>query len=124
VLVVDDNSDEAGSLVELVNLWGYTTEVALTGPEALSAYSTFDPDIILLDIGIPILNGYEVARKIRRQSGRDRPFLVALTGDDSMEAGQRALASGIDAHLPKPVDLAQLQALLSQYSGMMGVTEI
>lgn len=124
VLVVDDNADEASSLEELVNLWGYTAEVALTGPQALSEYATFDPDIVLLDIGLPMLSGYEVAQKIRQQSGKERPFLVAVTGYGSMEDRQQALASGFNAHLAKPVDLEQLRTLLGQYSGMAGVTEM
>jgi CheY-like chemotaxis protein len=69
------------------------------------------------------LNGYEVAREIRQQSGKDRPFLVAVTGYGTREDRQQALTSGFDAHLPKPLDLTQLQALLGHYSGMTGGKE-
>jgi CheY-like chemotaxis protein len=82
------------------------------GDEALAAIASYGPDLVLLDIGIPRVDGYEVARRVRAASGR-APTLVALTGYGQAEDRARALAAGFDEHLTKPVDLAALTRILA-----------
>jgi two-component system, chemotaxis family, CheB/CheR fusion protein len=114
VLVVEDNRDSIESLTMLLNLAGYETHAAKDGLEATEAAATFRPDVILLDIGLPKLNGYEVARKIREQPwGRDM-VLVALTGWGQEEDRRRSQEAGFNHHLTKPVDPDTLSKLLAR----------
>jgi PAS domain S-box-containing protein len=112
VLVVDDNLDAAQSAAELVGLWGHEARVAHDGPAALVLASRFRPDVVLLDIGLPGMDGYEVARLIRAAAGGEALLLVAVTGYGQAEDRQRALAHGFDLHLTKPVDPQALRRLL------------
>jgi len=111
VLIVDDNIDAANMLGRLVTLLGHETCVALDGPSALEVMPTFLPDIVLLDIGMPGMNGYDVARRIRER-GSVQPVLVALTGWGQAKDKQRAAEAGFDHYLVKPVERAALQKLL------------
>jgi PAS domain S-box-containing protein len=121
VLVVDDNVDSATSLTMLLMAMGLTAESAHDGVEALEATERFRPDTVLLDIGLPRLNGYEVARALRQRGaerGADCPLLlVALTGWGQEEDRERARAAGFDHHLVKPVDLGQLTRILGTGTG-------
>jgi CheY-like chemotaxis protein len=110
ILIVDDNRDAAGMLAMLLDFGGHETYMAHDGVEAVDASTTLRPDVILLDLGLPRLNGYEAARKIRQQPGR--PLLVALTGWGQEEDRRRTEDAGFDAHLVKPVDEAALSRLL------------
>ncbi len=114
VLVVDDNVDSATSLTMLLTAMGLQAESAQDGVEALEAAARFAPDTVLLDIGLPRLNGYEVARRLREGGGAGgtRLLLVALTGWGQEEDRERARAAGFDHHLVKPVDLGQLARIL------------
>jgi CheY-like chemotaxis protein/two-component sensor histidine kinase len=113
ILIVDDNRDAAGMLAMLLQFSGHETHMAHDGVEAVEAATKLQPDVILLDIGLPRLNGYEVARKIREQHGQpSRPLLVALTGWGQDEDRRRSEEAGFDAHLVKPVDEAALGKLL------------
>lgn len=112
VLIVDDNRDSADSMSTLLRLHGHTTRVAYEGLEALEVAQEFRPDTILLDIGLPNLSGYEVARHIRSTPWGSSIRLVALTGWGQPEAREAARSVGFDAHLVKPVDLADLLQLL------------
>ncbi len=114
ILVVDDNRDSAESLVMLLTLAGNEMRAAYDGLEAVEAAATFKPDVVLLDIGLPKLNGYEVARRIRQQPEGKNMRLVALTGWGQDEDRQKSKEAGFDAHLVKPVDHAALQTLLVQ----------
>ena len=105
ILVVDDNQDSAESLTILLKLAGHETHTAYDGLEAVEAAATFRPDVILLDIGLPKLNGYEVARKIREQPWGKNMVLVALTGWGQEEDRRRSQEAGFNHHLTKPVDL-------------------
>jgi two-component system CheB/CheR fusion protein len=125
VLVVDDNVDAAESLSLLLQADGHHTELAHDGLAAVEATARFAPDIVLLDIGLPGLNGYEAARQMRQHhDGRLRPTLVALTGWGQQQDRERAAQAGFDLHLTKPVDPAVIMALardprtptLAQYS--------
>ncbi len=114
ILVVDDNRDAAESLVMLLTLTGNEMRAAYDGIEAVEAAATFKPDVVLLDIGLPKLNGYEVARRLRQQPGGKDRVLIALTGWGQDEDRQKSKDAGFDAHLVKPVDHAALQELLSK----------
>jgi CheY-like chemotaxis protein len=110
VIVVDDNPDAADSLVRLLNARGHEA-VAVYGPrQALSLAGTIEPDVVLLDIGLPEIDGYEVARRMRAAGSSWR--LVALTGYGQADDVRRALEAGFDAHLTKPVTLAELEGAL------------
>jgi len=113
ILIADDNLDSAASLAMLLTLEGNETQTAHDGLEALEVAATFRPDVILLDIGMPRLNGYEVCRRIRQQSWGKNMVVIALTGWGQEEDKRRSLAAGVDSHLVKPVDHAALKKLLS-----------
>ncbi|MEX1034104.1 MAG: PAS domain S-box protein [Cellvibrionaceae bacterium] len=112
VLVVDDNRDAATSMATMLELMGNDIKIAHDGQEAVETAAEFRPELILLDIGMPRLNGYQAARKIRQQDwGRD-VTLVALTGWGQAEDRKRSREAGFDLHLVKPVDVADLRKLL------------
>jgi len=109
ILVVDDNVDAAESLAMLLELNGHHTRLAHTGESALAAAAEFQPQAVFLDIGLPGLNGYEVARRLRASSNpQQRLLLIALTGWGTEEDRRQAHAAGFDRHLVKPVDLDKL----------------
>lgn len=112
ILVVDDNRDSANSLAALLELTGNDAHIAYDGIEAVQAATTLRPDLILLDIGLPKLNGYDAARQIRQQPWGNNIMLVALTGWGQEEDRQRSKQAGFDHHLVKPVDPAALTKLL------------
>jgi CheY-like chemotaxis protein len=112
VLVVDDNVDAADSLGELLTAWGYHVTVAHDGPAALAALQDTLPDIALLDIGMPAMDGYELAAHLRFQPGCEDLPIVAITGSGGPEDLRRSRAKGFSAHLVKPVSLASLMTLL------------
>jgi signal transduction histidine kinase len=113
VLIVDDNRDAATSLAMILELMGHEVETAHDGAAALEAAAAFRPDVILLDIGLPKLNGYEVARAIRRQTWGEQLILIAVTGWGQEEDKRRALQAGCNYHLTKPIDPDGLEALLA-----------
>jgi CheY-like chemotaxis protein len=115
ILVVDDNRDSAHTLAMLLKLMGHEVDSAHDGLEAVARAVTFRADVILLDIGMPRLNGYEAARRIREQQPQNGLRLVALTGWAQEEDRRRSKEAGFDAHLIKPVDLAALTKLLSEW---------
>ncbi|WP_280152930.1 ATP-binding protein [Piscinibacter sp. XHJ-5] len=111
VLVVDDNRDAADSLAMMLELSGHQVAIAHDGEGALTHREAFDPDVVLLDIGMPGMNGYEVARRWR-EAGGTRTRIVALTGWGQEDDKRRAVAAGFDHHLTKPVDPDRLLAVL------------
>jgi CheY-like chemotaxis protein len=117
ILIVDDNHDSADMLATLLQFAGHETFAAHDGSAAVEMAAKLDPDVILLDNGLPILNGYEAARRIREQRGQHRrPPLIALTGWGQAEDRRRSVEAGFDAHLVKPVDDAVLGRLLAELS--------
>ena len=114
ILVVDDNEDAASALGELLTLCGHTVEVVFDAPSALAAAPLFQPDVGLFDIGLPGMDGYELAQRLRQRRGADdAPLrLFALTGYGQESDRRRAADAGFDAHLTKPVDVAALLELL------------
>jgi PAS domain S-box-containing protein len=113
VLVVDDNEDGAESLAMLLELEGYETLQAHDGVEAIEAAERFRPDAILLDVGLPIMNGYEVCRRIREQPWGKDVVLVALTGWGQEEDRRRSEEAGFDTHMVKPPDQETLKQILA-----------
>jgi PAS domain S-box-containing protein len=113
VLVVDDNADAADTLALLLRLRGYDVRVARDGPEALEAAREFNPDLVLLDIGLPGMDGYAVARALRAGKAAGRVRLVALTGYGRDEDRRRSAEAGFDDHLVKPVAPDALLELLA-----------
>jgi CheY-like chemotaxis protein len=112
VLVVDDNVDAAESMAALLSLLGHDIQTAHDGEQAVAAAQAFEPDLILMDIGMPRRDGLEAARHIRKLSLSKRPLIAALTGW-GQEADRKGSAdAGIDRHLVKPVDLEAVQQLL------------
>src|SRR5687767_7168099 len=112
VLAVDDNRDAADSLHVLAELWGHEARTAYDGPAALAAATDFGPDVCLLDLGLPRLDGFELARRLRAADPDPRPALVAVTGYSDPTVRQRATEAGFDHVLVKPVDPATLRDLL------------
>jgi DNA-binding response OmpR family regulator len=113
VLVVDDNRDAAESLALLLRLRGHDVRQVYDGADAVSEASSFRPDAVLLDIGLPNLNGYEVAQRIREEPWSRGALLIAVTGWGQDADKRRSREAGIDHHLTKPVDLARLDELLA-----------
>jgi CheY-like chemotaxis protein len=113
ILVVDDNADAAASLAMLLELDGHETRVAHSGTEALTVVAEFAPRFVFLDIGLPDITGYDVARRLRAMPGLEpMPRLIALTGWGQEEDRARSREAGFVAHLVKPVDPAELGAAL------------
>jgi CheY-like chemotaxis protein len=113
VLVVDDNVDSADSLTMLLRLEGYDVIVAYGGREALGGGGVRIPDFVLLDINMPVMDGYEVARRLRQRPGGELARIVALTGWVTADARQRTHAAGFNDHFIKPLDLDALRELLA-----------
>jgi signal transduction histidine kinase/ActR/RegA family two-component response regulator len=112
VLVVDDNEDAATMLAEALADGGHHTATALDGPAALETAAQFKPDVALLDIGLPVMDGFELARQFRSHPGLESTRLVAVTGYGQKHDRRRSAAAGFDAHLIKPVDIAQVSDLV------------
>ena len=111
VLVVDDNEDAADSLATLLNVMGYEVRIAYDGPEAIEAADEFQPAVALLDIGLPRLSGYDIARHVREKRGGE-VLLVAITGWGQEEDRRKAREAGFDHHFTKPADFDKLLALI------------
>jgi signal transduction histidine kinase/ActR/RegA family two-component response regulator len=114
VLVVDDNADSVGMLLMLIELQGHKAMGAQTGVDALSAAASFRPHVVFLDIGLPGLDGYEVARELRQRPDGPRMILAALTGWGSEDDKQRTHQAGFNHHLTKPVDPAVIEQILAE----------
>jgi CheY-like chemotaxis protein len=112
VLVVDDNADAARSLSLIVALWGHETRVARDGPAALAAAVEFLPDVALLDLGLPHMDGYEVARRLRELPGLGAVVLGAVTGYADEAQRRQCDGAGFAFCFFKPADLGELKALL------------
>jgi CheY-like chemotaxis protein len=112
LLVVDDNKDAASSLAILLRLRGHEVRVVHDGAAALDTVDSYRPNMIFLDIGMPGMDGYEVARRLRQRPGLDSVVLAALTGWGQLADRQRSKDAGIDHHLVKPVDSQALEDVL------------
>jgi len=114
VLVVDDNRDSAESMAMVLAMLGHETRAVHDGRQALEVAETFQPDVILLDIGMPGMNGYDTCRRIRAQPWASRMMLVAMTGWGHEDDRKRSQEAGFDHHLTKPVELESLKQLLGR----------
>jgi DNA-binding response OmpR family regulator len=115
VLVVDDNEDAADSLAMLLSVRGDDVRIAYDGEEAVAAELDFNPEVVLLDIGLPKLSGYDVARAIRSVRGRE-VLIIAITGWGQEDDRQRARDAGFDHHFTKPVDFDVLLTIIDNES--------
>jgi CheY-like chemotaxis protein len=122
VLIVEDDDDTATSLATLLQSYGYEVGVASDGPSACQAIQAILPDVVLLDIGLPKMNGWLVAKRICERSVWKRPLLVAMTGYGEDADRLRSEEAGIDLHLVKPVDPEALHKLLSRFQSIVGVS--
>lgn len=113
VLVVDDNRDSSTSLAMIFDMLGHEVRVAHDGLQALAAVADFYPDIVLMDIGMPHLNGYDATRRIREQPGGDKITIIAVTGWGQASDRSQSRAAGCDGHLVKPVNLKDIEAVLA-----------
>src|SRR5262249_47033063 len=113
VLVVDDLRDAADSLAMMLRLMGHDTYTAYDGLEAVRSAAALRPDVILLDIGLPGVDGYEAARLIRKEPWGNHLTLVALTGWGQPEDRRRSAEAGFNDHLTKPVEASVLEKLLA-----------
>jgi CheY-like chemotaxis protein len=114
ILIVDDNKDAADSLAQLLDIAGHDANVAYDGHECLSVVDKLNSEIVILDIGMPNLNGYDVARTLREKSRGKRMFLIALTGWGQDSDRQRSIDAGFDKHFVKPVDMRTLMSFVAQ----------
>lgn len=112
VLIVDDNRDAAESLAMLVEVLGGEPHVCFDGASALAAFDDHAPHLVLLDLTMPDMSGFEVVRRLRERGAHGRARLVALSGRAEDECRRQSLEAGFDAHLVKPVDVATLQSTL------------
>jgi two-component system, sensor histidine kinase len=113
VLVVDDNEDAADALVMLLQAFGHLTRTAYDGVSALREAAQFHPDVVVCDIGLPGLDGHQVAARLRADPSLAGALLIAATGWGGEEDRRKALAAGFDLHLTKPVDALALIATLT-----------
>ena len=116
ILVVEDNDDVAQSLSMTLALDGHSVGVARDGHTALEALQTFQPDVVLLDVGLPDMSGYEVARQIRAADSGSHPTIITLSGYGQLEDRRQSKQAGCDGHLVKPVDPDALRDLFRRAS--------
>ena len=114
ILVVEDDPESLQMMGALLGLWGYEPRLVPAGPAALEAAEEEMPDIVLLDLGLPGMDGFEVARRLRRRPGGHDLFIAAVTAYRGEEHKRQARESGFDRYLMKPVDIDTLRLLLSQ----------
>jgi two-component system, chemotaxis family, CheB/CheR fusion protein len=120
VLVVDDDADAAETLAMLLEHWGHEVKLAVDGPTAVETAVAQHPDLVLLDIGLPGMSGYEVAEQIRANPALSDTLLVAMTGYGQAEDKKRSRQAGFTLHLVKPVEPPLLRKLLSSLGEARG----
>jgi CheY-like chemotaxis protein len=113
VVVVDDNEDIRETTSDLLREFGHSVEVARDGEEGVALILNTEPDVAIVDVGMPVLDGYGVARRVRAKLGADRVRLVAMTGFGLEKDRRKAIEAGFDAHLVKPVDVGALMTVLA-----------
>lgn len=118
VLVADDNRDAALTLAELLAIHGYRVDVAFDGPQALAVAERFHPGVLILDIGMPGMDGREVASRLRRRKWAQHALMVAHSGWGGDEDMRRSLDAGFDHHLVKPLAIGALTALIEHAAGV------
>jgi two-component system, OmpR family, response regulator len=124
ILVVEDNPRMAQLLWRLLRKAGHEVELAADGETAVSAALANPPDVVLLDLKLPGIDGWEVARQVQEQPAVKKPLLVAVTGCDSAEDRRRSREAGIDIHLVKPVSPIRLNRLLSRFRRVIDISSV
>jgi DNA-binding response OmpR family regulator len=119
VLIVEDDADTAASAQAILVSQGFVTSIVGDGASAIAAAERMQPDIVLLDLGLPLVDGYDVARSIRERITFKRPLLIAVTGQDGLEVERRSKDAGIDLHLVKPADWSRLLPLLERFDSIV-----
>jgi len=114
LLVVDDNADSVDALGMWLRIEGHRVEIAYSGEEALPAAMSQRPDAVVLDLALPGIDGYEVARRLRREPGFERVCFIAMTGFGAYADRERAKQAGFDHHMVKPIDYTVFSQLLAQ----------
>jgi two-component system CheB/CheR fusion protein len=114
VLIVDDDGDTAESTAMLLRLWGHDPRYAVDGPKALEAARDFVPDAFIIDLGMPGLDGWELARKLREDSSLRDSLFIAVSGFGKDEDRERSRVAGFHHHLLKPADLDQLRLIIER----------
>jgi signal transduction histidine kinase len=114
VLIIDDNVDAAETLALVLGVLGHTTSVVVDARKAMATALEFEPDVVFLDLGMPHLNGFDLARQMRGEAALNRTYLAALSGWGSDDDRARSLEAGVDRHLTKPVKLNEVEELLAQ----------
>jgi CheY-like chemotaxis protein len=117
VLIVDDNDDLAEAMSKVLTIWGFHTATASDGRRALEKARTFQPEVIVLDIGLPDMDGYEVASTLREETDIATPHIIAMSANSPETRSPRARAAGFDHFLVKPIDPEVLLRALSDGSG-------
>lgn len=121
VLIVDDNQDTTDSLATILKRWGHETRKAYDGESALQQALAFVPNVVLLDIGLPNIDGYEVAGKLRQYKKLARTRIVAITGQVATTDLQKCIDAGFDDHFAKPIDTNRLKSYLDELPGDMAL---
>jgi DNA-binding response OmpR family regulator len=114
ILLVDDNTDAAESLAMLLESYGHEVVIKADGSKGLEAALSYSPEIVILDIGLPDIDGYELARRLRAAGGAKNTVLIALTGYGQERDKELAMAAGFDYHLVKPVNFQELKKLIER----------
>lgn len=114
ILVVEDDPESLQMMGALLSLWGHKPDLVSSGPPALEAFDQQMPDVVLLDLGLPGMDGFEVARKLRSRRGGSSVLIVAVTAYRSEEHQRQAREAGFDKYLMKPVDIDTLRQVLAQ----------
>jgi CheY-like chemotaxis protein len=116
ILVVDDNQDAADALARIISGYGYETMAVYSGEDAVRATQSFLPDMAMIDIGMPGLDGYETVKRIRSQRDTDHIILVAVTAWSGEEDKRRAFEYGFDHHVSKPMSTETLEQILALFA--------
>lgn len=120
VLIIDDNIDGARMLAALVRTLGHDADYCINGYAALELAAGVSPDLVLLDLALPDINGWAVARALRRKPGLEKVRIIAMTGHYGADERQRSLDAGCEAHLVKPIDPAVILRLLGEDDAVRG----
>jgi CheY-like chemotaxis protein len=120
ILVAEDDADTASTMATFLRLHGYEVHLAGDGASTLEAVEDCDPDVLLLDLGLPDMEGYDVARRVKARKALKTPLLIAITARGRDADRERSAAAGIDLHWVKPVDPEQLQGLLTRFQQVIG----
>ena len=123
ILVVDDNEDSATSLAAMLEILGHEAQAVFDGAAAVETAESFRPDVVLLDIGLPKMNGLAAARKIREHAWGQAMLLIALTGWSDEKDRRRTAEAGFDLHLVKPIDPTALENMLAQRQRKLSIGE-